>query len=104
MFLSCSSMIIRMIGNLPNAQFATELLMLRLSRSKRGADFSRALIESAHQNGSIPAASLTALARSEDRQRALLAGFDTHLAKPVDPNELVALVASLVFRSRRGTK
>jgi CheY-like chemotaxis protein len=54
-----------------------------------------------HQNGNIPAAALTALARSEDRQRALLAGFDTHLAKPVDPNELVALVASLGLRSRR---
>jgi signal transduction histidine kinase len=55
------------------------------------------------QNGSIPAAALTALARSEDRQRALLAGFDTHLAKPVDPNELIALVASLSLRSRRRT-
>lgn len=53
------------------------------------------------RNGTIPAAALTALARSEDRQRALLAGFDTHLAKPVDPNELVTLVASLALRSRR---
>lgn len=54
-----------------------------------------------NQNGNIPAAALTALARSEDRQRALRTGFDAHLAKPVDPDELVTLVASLALRSRR---
>ena len=42
---------------------------------------------------------LTAFARSEDRRRALLAGFQTHVAKPVDPAELVAVVASLVERT-----
>jgi hypothetical protein len=38
----------------------------------------------------VPAAALTALARVEDRKRALMAGYQTHLAKPVDPAELVA--------------
>jgi CheY-like chemotaxis protein len=47
----------------------------------------------------LPAAALTAFARSEDRRRALLAGFQTHVAKPVDPAELVAVVASLVERT-----
>ena len=47
----------------------------------------------------IPAAALTAFARSEDRTRALRAGFEMHLAKPVDPGELVASVATLVRRS-----
>jgi CheY-like chemotaxis protein len=47
----------------------------------------------------LPAAALTAFARSEDRRRALLAGFQTHVAKPVDPAELVAAVASLVERT-----
>jgi PAS domain S-box-containing protein len=43
----------------------------------------------------MPAAALTAYARSEDRAKALRAGFDMHLAKPVDPGELVAAVAAL---------
>jgi PAS domain S-box-containing protein len=42
-----------------------------------------------------PAAALTAYARSEDRVRALQSGFQMHLAKPVDPAELVAAVAAL---------
>jgi len=46
----------------------------------------------------IPAAALTAFARSEDRTRALDSGFEMHLAKPVDPGELVASVATLVRR------
>ncbi|HEX7137905.1 MAG TPA: response regulator, partial [Vicinamibacterales bacterium] len=48
---------------------------------------------------SVPAAALTALARVQDRRRALLAGYQTHLAKPVDPTELVATVASLARRT-----
>ncbi len=48
----------------------------------------------------IPAAALTAFARSEDRTKALRSGFEMHLAKPVDPGELVASVATLVRRSR----
>ena len=48
----------------------------------------------------VPAAALTAFARSEDRTRALRSGFEMHLAKPVDPGELVASVATLVRRAR----
>jgi PAS domain S-box-containing protein len=51
----------------------------------------------------LPAAALTAFARSEDRTRALQAGFEMHLAKPVDPGELVASVATLVRRYRTRT-
>jgi CheY-like chemotaxis protein len=47
----------------------------------------------------LPAVALTAFARSEDRRRALLAGFQTHVAKPVEPAELIAAVASLVERT-----
>ena len=45
--------------------------------------------------GDIPAAALTAYARPEDRRRMLNAGFSIHLAKPVEPAELVAVVATL---------
>jgi CheY-like chemotaxis protein len=43
---------------------------------------------------SIPAVALTAFARSEDRTRALRAGFQAHVTKPVEPAELVATLAS----------
>jgi PAS domain S-box-containing protein len=45
-------------------------------------------------SGAIPAIALTAYARSEDRTRAFRAGYQAHLAKPVEPNELVATIAS----------
>jgi CheY-like chemotaxis protein/anti-sigma regulatory factor (Ser/Thr protein kinase) len=44
--------------------------------------------------GGIPAVALTAFARSEDRMRAMLAGYQAYLTKPVEPSELVATVAS----------
>jgi CheY-like chemotaxis protein/two-component sensor histidine kinase len=47
----------------------------------------------------IPAAALTAYARSEDRTKALRSGFQLHLAKPVDPGELMAAMASLAKRA-----
>jgi PAS domain S-box-containing protein len=49
--------------------------------------------------GRIPAAALTAYARPEDRMRALMAGFQIHVPKPVQPAELVAVVASLSGRT-----
>ncbi len=45
---------------------------------------------SPEQGGATPAIALTAFARPEDRTRALLAGFQMHMSKPVDPEELVA--------------
>jgi PAS domain S-box-containing protein len=48
----------------------------------------------------MPAIALTAFARSEDRTRALLAGFLAHVAKPVEAPELVATVAAVAQRSR----
>ncbi|HEX6463438.1 MAG TPA: ATP-binding protein, partial [Vicinamibacterales bacterium] len=52
----------------------------------------------------VPAAALTAFARSEDRTKALRSGFEMHLAKPVDPSELVASVATLARRARTTTE
>ncbi|MDN4059901.1 ATP-binding protein [Massilia sp. YIM B02769] len=48
------------------------------------------------RGGLTPAIALTAFARSEDRLRALEAGFNSHISKPVEPSELIAAVASLV--------
>jgi PAS domain S-box-containing protein len=53
----------------------------------------------AEQGGQIPAIALTAYARPEDRMRAIAAGFQMHIAKPLEPAELVTMVASLAGRS-----
>jgi CheY-like chemotaxis protein len=47
----------------------------------------------------IPAAALTAYARAEDRMKTLQSGFQMHLAKPVDPAELIVAVAALAKRT-----
>ncbi len=52
--------------------------------------------------GTVPAIALTAFARPEDRTRALGAGFLVHMAKPVEPSELVATIANVI--GRLGTK
>jgi signal transduction histidine kinase len=49
----------------------------------------------------IPAVALTAFARAEDRRRALLAGYQVHVSKPVEATELTATIASLVGRTGR---
>jgi hypothetical protein len=47
----------------------------------------------------VPAIALTGLARAEDRQRALMTGFQLHIAKPFDAGELIAAVAMLCGRT-----
>jgi CheY-like chemotaxis protein len=49
---------------------------------------------------SIPAAALTAYARDEDRQRSLESGFDRHLTKPVDFQDLLRAVRELAATRR----
>jgi PAS domain S-box-containing protein len=56
----------------------------------------------AGEGGATPAVALTAFARSEDRRRALMAGFQMHVPKPVEPAELLAVIASLTGGTRRG--
>jgi PAS domain S-box-containing protein len=58
----------------------------------------------AERGGEIPAAALTAYARPEDRMRALVAGFQIHVPKPVEPAELVTVVASLAGRAVKTEK
>jgi len=47
----------------------------------------------------LPAVALTAFAHKEDQRRALLAGFQVHVPKPVDPHDLIAVVATLAGRT-----
>ena len=48
------------------------------------------------RGGNIPAVALTAYTRAEDRTRALAAGFQEHLSKPIDPEELISVVVSVL--------
>jgi len=52
----------------------------------------------ASSGGAVLAITLTAFARSEDRERALSAGFQEHITKPVAPHELITFVARVVGR------
>ncbi|HEX4966379.1 MAG TPA: PAS domain S-box protein [Thermoanaerobaculia bacterium] len=54
--------------------------------------------------GAIPAVALTALARAEDRLRALRAGFQAHTAKPVETAELIYVAAGLAGRTARARR
>jgi PAS domain S-box-containing protein len=60
-----------------------------------------ARIRGMKQGGQIPAVALTAYARVEDKSKAIAAGFEMHLSKPVEPAELATVVASLASRVRR---
>jgi CheY-like chemotaxis protein len=53
------------------------------------------------RGGNIPAIALTAYARAEDRTRVLAAGFQRHVAKPVEPSSLAGAVASLARRTAK---
>jgi CheY-like chemotaxis protein len=65
-----------------------------------GYSFIRRFREWEGNRPQIPAVALTAYARTEDRTEAILAGFQNHLSKPVDPAELLAVVASLAAKHR----
>jgi len=53
----------------------------------------------ADRGGHLPAIALTAFARAEDRARALRSGYTVHMAKPVEPANLIAIVASVAGRA-----
>jgi signal transduction histidine kinase/CheY-like chemotaxis protein len=59
---------------------------------------------SAKDKAAIPAIALTAFTRNEDRTRALLEGFNVHMAKPVEPAELLVALADLLGHVVRKTE
>ena len=67
---------------------ALDIVLLRRIRAKERGGRTR-----------LPALALTAYGRPEDRRRTLAAGYNLHLAKPIDPSELVLAVANLVGRT-----
>ncbi len=84
---------------LPSAQY--DLLLSDIGMpEKDGFDLIRQVRSlPAHQGGKTPAIALTAYARFEDRTRILLAGFQNHVPKPIEPLELLAVLASVAGRT-----
>ncbi|HEV7300356.1 MAG TPA: response regulator, partial [Tepidisphaeraceae bacterium] len=68
--------------------------------TRDGYEFMKQVRALAEDRGSkTPALALTAYARAEDRMRAIRAGFQMHVPKPVEPAELITMVASLAGRA-----
>jgi CheY-like chemotaxis protein len=53
------------------------------------------------RGGRLPAVALTGYARAADRMRILAAGFESHVSKPVDPADLLRVIARLTGRAER---
>jgi CheY-like chemotaxis protein len=66
-----------------------------------GYDLIRQVRKRGYEADTLPAIALTAFARSEDRSRALAAGYQAHLPKPVAAAQLLSVTATLLQRSRR---
>jgi PAS domain S-box-containing protein len=83
-------------------KFAPDVILSDIGMpGQDGYDFIRR-VRLLPKGGTVPAAALTALARSDDRMRALQAGFQTHVAKPVAAAEVVAVVRSLASLASAG--
>jgi signal transduction histidine kinase len=81
-------------------QFNPQILVSDLGMpGQDGFDLIRQVRRMGYSFQSLPAIALTAFARPDDRRRALLAGFQVHVAKPVEPHELTATIATLVGRT-----
>ena len=81
-------------------EFKPDILVSDLGMPDQdGYDLIRQVRDRGLSHQDLPAIALTAFARSEDRRRALLAGFQVHVAKPVDPHEIVAAIAALAGRT-----
>ena len=59
-------------------------------------------VRSAADGGRLPAVALSAYAREQDRERALAAGYDAHLTKPIEPEVLVQVLARVVRARQTG--
>ena len=64
-----------------------------------GYDLIRWVRRQGHSATDLPAVALTAFAHKDDRRRALLAGFQMHVPKPIDPHDLIAVIATLAGRT-----
>ena len=64
-----------------------------------GFDLIRQVRSSGHDATKLPAVALTAFVHKDNARLALLAGFQVHVRKPVEPHELTSVIAGVVKRS-----
>lgn len=81
-------------------QFAPDVILSDIGMPHHDGYEFIARLRSQPAGRGVPAVALTALARTEDRTRALRAGFQMHVAKPVDARELIAVVQNLAALRR----
>jgi len=81
------------------ADFRPDILLSDVGMPDEDDDKLIRRVRADHSDQDIPAVALTAFARTEDRERAIQAGFKVHITKPVDPDELTAAIASLTDRT-----
>ncbi len=80
-------------------QFDPQVLVSDIGMPERdGYDLIREVRARGYSYQRLPAIALTALARPQDRRRALLAGYQVHVSKPIDASELTAAIAALIGR------
>ena len=80
-------------------QFDPQVLVSDIGMPERdGYDLIREVRSRGYSYQRLPAIALTALARPQDRRRALLAGYQVHVSKPIDASELTAAIAALIGR------
>ena len=78
------------------AEWTPDVILSDVGMPGRMATFMRRVRGLPRDQGSlIPAVALTAYARTEDRRAAMLAGFNMHVSKPIEPEELLVVLASL---------
>jgi PAS domain S-box-containing protein len=100
--LSDAGCIVTAVESVPDAIIALEMTHPQVLLSDiampdfDGYDLIRNLRKAGRSAKDIPAVALSAFAHKDDRIRALRAGFQVHVAKPFDPNELIAIIASLI--------
>lgn len=65
-----------------------------------GFDLIRQVRDDGYEARDLPAVALTAFVQKADAHLALLAGFQVHVPKPIDPHDLISVIARLAGRSR----
>ncbi|MBD2465902.1 response regulator [Oscillatoria sp. FACHB-1407] len=79
--------------SMPNENGYDLIRQVRLFEASRSESLTPA------QGGQIPAIALTAYASEEERQQAIASGFQAHISKPIDPDDLVIEVANLIEKN-----
>jgi CheY-like chemotaxis protein len=96
--VTCAASVVEALAALPAAN--PEVLLSDIAMpGQDGYDLIRQVRAAGRSAKDLPAIALTAFAHKDDRLRVLLAGFQVHIPKPIDPHELIAVIASLAGRT-----